>query len=129
MKAAAGGLASFVWCPNNNDVGPVTPYWPGAAYVDVPGFDGYLNTASTSQTFASFVKPTVDEIGKLTSLPIWNAETGVAGTNRSARIAQFASDMHAAGLLGFTWFNEGGYLLQSAELSALTAAVNAWNAG
>jgi hypothetical protein len=127
VKAAAGGLASFVWCPNNNDVGPVTPYWPGA--VDVPGFDGYLNTADTSQTFASFVKPTVDEISKLTSSPVWNAETGVAGTNRSARITQFVSDMHADGRVrGLTWFNEGTYLLQPAELSALTGAVNAWNA-
>lgn len=127
VKAAAGGLASFVWCPNNNDVGPVSPYWPGA--VDVPGMDAYLNTASASQTFAEFVKPTVDEIARLTSSPVWNAETGVAGTNRSARISQFVSDMHADGRVrGLTWFNEASYLLQPAELSALTTAVNAWNA-
>jgi hypothetical protein len=127
VKAAAGGLASFVWCPNNNDVGPVTPYWPGS--VDIPGMDAYLNTASASQTFASFVEPTVAEIATLTSLPVWNAETGVAGTNRSTRISQFVSDMRADGRVrGLTWFNEALWLLQPTELQALTAAVNAWNA-
>lgn len=130
IKAAAGNLAQMTWCPNNNDGGrAVTPYWPGQNLVDVVAMDAYLNTASASQTFASFIAPTVTEIRKLTSSPIWNAETGVEGTNRSARITQFVSDMHSAGLSGFTWFNEGDFLLQPAELSALTAAVNAWDAG
>ncbi|HMG64280.1 MAG TPA: glycosyl hydrolase [Streptosporangiaceae bacterium] len=128
VKAAAGGLASFAWCPNNNDVGPVTPYWPGQAFCDQAAFDGYLNTTSSSQTFSSFIAPTVAEIRKLTSGSVWNAETGVLGTNREARITAFVNDMHAAGLLGFTQFNEGDYLLDASETSALTAAVNAWNA-
>lgn len=129
IKAAAGSLASMVWCPNNNDVGPVTPYWPGQAYVDLAAFDGYLNTTNASQTFASFVEPTVAEIRKLTSGPVWNAETGVQGTNREARLTQFAQDMKSGGIAGFTWFNEGDYLLDTSETAALCAAVNAWNAG
>lgn len=135
VKAAAGGLASFVWCPNNVDVGPCAPYWPGTA--DAVGMDAYLNLASASQTYATFVKQTVDAIGKLDGIgnlasQVWNAETGVAGTSgsRSARIAQFVSDMRADGRVrGLTWFNEGSFLLSPAETSALTAAVNAWNAG
>lgn len=129
VKAAAGGLASFVWCPNNNDVGPVTPYWPGSAYVDIPAMDAYLNTASASQTFAEFIEPTVKEIQALTSEPVWNAETGVLGTNREARITQFVSDMHSSGAVrGFSWFNEGQYLVDASEAAALCAAVNTWNA-
>jgi beta-mannanase len=136
VKAAAGGLASFVWCPNNADVGPVAPYWPGPAFCDVAAADMYLNTASASQTYAEFAKQTVDQIGKLDGIgalagQVWNAETGVAGTSgsRSARIAQYVRDMRADGRLrGFAWWNEGSYLLQPAELSALTTAVNAWNA-
>lgn len=129
LKAAAGDLCQMVWAPNNNDGGrAVTPYWPGRQFVDVVAFDGYLNTASASQTYASFIAPTVAEIRKLTSQPIWNAETGVLGTNREARITQFVSDMHSAGLSGFTWFNEGSYLLDASELAALCAAVNAWDA-
>lgn len=135
IKAAAGNLAQMTWCPNNADVGPVAPYWPGPALVDVAAFDGYLNQASAGQTYASFVKQTVDQIGKLDGIgalagQVWNAETGISGTNRSARITQFVRDMHADGRVsGLTWFHEGEFLLQPAELSALTSAVNAWNAG
>ena len=129
VNAAAGGLATWVWCPNNNDVGPVTPYWPGGGTsVGLAGFDGYLNTTNASQTFSSFIAPTVAEIRKLTSGPVWNAETGVQGTNREARITAFVNDMRAAGLIGFTQFNEGDYLLDASEASALATAVNAWNA-
>ncbi len=134
VKAAAGGLASFVWCPNNVDVGPCAPYWPGTA--DVVGMDAYLNQPVASQTYATFVKQTVDAIGKLDGIgnlagQVWNAETGVAGASgtRSARIAQFAADMRADGRVrGLTWFNEGSFLLTAGELGALTTAVNAWNA-
>jgi mannan endo-1,4-beta-mannosidase len=130
IRAAAGGLAKMVWCPNNNDVGPVTPYWPGAGYVDIAGFDGYLNQDAATQTYASFIKPTVTEIRKLTStLPIWNAETGVLpGTNRAARYTQFIADMHSDGLAGFTQWNEAEYALNTPEIAAVCAAVNKWNA-
>jgi mannan endo-1,4-beta-mannosidase len=131
IRAAAGGHAKMVWCPNNNDVGPVTPYWPGAAYVDIAGFDGYLNQDAASQTYGSFVAPTVAEIRKLAgNLPIWNAETGVnPGTGRAARYAQFIADMHSDGLAGFTQWNEASFLLTTAEVAAVCAAVNKWNAG
>jgi Glycosyl hydrolase family 26 len=129
IKAAAGNLAQMTWCPNNADVGPVAPYWPGAAYVDVPAFDGYLNQPSPAQTYGTFVRQTVDQIAALTKLPVWNAETGIAGANREARITQFAADMRADGRVsGFTWWNQDGFALDAGEVSALTAAVNAWNA-
>jgi len=131
IRAAAGGHAKMVWCPNNNDVGPVTPYWPGASYVDIAAFDGYLNTNSASQTYTSFVAPTVAEIRKLAgNLPIWNAETGVnPGTTRAARYTQFIADMKADGLLGFTQWNESNFALNTTEIAAVCAAVNKWNAG
>lgn len=134
IKAAAGELAQMTWCPNNVDVGPAAPYWPGPQYVDVAAFDGYLNLASATQTYATFVKQTVDQIGKLDGIgslagQVWNAETGIEGTGRSARIAQFVGDMKADGRIsGFTWWNQDSYLLQPAELTALTTAVNAWDA-
>ncbi len=129
IRAAAGNLAQMVWCPNNADVGPVAPYWPGDNYVDIAGFDGYLNQANNSQTYASFVKQTVDEIRTLTKAPIWNAETGVnGGTNRAQRYAQFITDMHADGLAGFTHWNQDTYALSAVEVAAVCAAVNKWNA-
>lgn len=129
MRAVAGNLIRWVWCPNNNDVGSVKPYWPGDAYVDIAGFDGYLNQNSDSQTYGSFVKGTVTEIRSLTAKPVWNAETGVnPGANRLTRLIRFTADMHADGLTGFTWWNEDIFTLAGAEMTALTGAVTAWNA-
>ena len=129
IRAAAGGHAKMVWCPNNNDVGPVTPYWPGDDYVDIAGFDGYLNTDHPDSTYGSFVAGTVAEIRATgTTKPLWNAETGVGpGGDRGARYAQFIADMKSDGLLGFTQWNEGSYQLTTSEIAAVCAAVNKWN--
>lgn len=131
IRAAAGGHAKMVWCPNNNDVGPVTPYWPGDAYVDIAGFDSYLNQDSTSQTYATWTAKTVAEIRTTgTTRPLWNAESGVnPGPGRAARYTQFIADMKADGLIGFTQWNEGSFALTTAEIAAVCAAVNKWNAG
>jgi len=131
IRAAAGGHAKMVWCPNNNDVGPVTPYWPGDDYVDIAGFDSYLNQDSASQTYATWTAKTVAEIRATgTARPLWNAESGVnPGGNRAQRYTQFIADMHADGLLGFTQWNEGSFALSTAEIAAVCAAVNQWNQG
>ena len=131
IRAAAGGHAKMVWCPNNNDVGPVTSYWPGDDYVDIAGFDSYLNQDSASQTYATWTAKTVAEIRATgTTKPLWNAESGVnPGTNRAARYTQFIADMHSDGLLGFTQWNEGSFALTTAEIAAVCQAVNAWNNG
>jgi beta-mannanase len=128
VNATAGGHAKWVWAPNNNDVGPVTPYWPGASYVDVPAYDGYLNAAG--QTFASFQQGTVNEIKALTSVPIWNAECGIepADGTRLARIAPFIAGMKNAGMAGFMHWNQSPFNYSTTEIAALTGAVNAWNA-
>jgi Glycosyl hydrolase family 26 len=130
IRAAAGGHAKMVWCPNNADVGPVAPYFPGDDYLDIAGFDGYLNDNSPTLTYANFVKQTVDQIRATgTTKPIWNAETGVAPLgNRAARYTQFIADMHSDGLLGFTHWNEVSFALTTAEIAAVCAAVNKWNA-
>jgi mannan endo-1,4-beta-mannosidase len=131
IRAAAGGLSKAVWCPNNNDVGPVTPYWPGDAYVDIAGFDSYLNTTSASQTYATWTAKTVAEIRETgTTKPLWNAESGVsAGAGRITRYPQFIADMKSDGLIGFTQWNETPFDLTTAEIAAVCAAVNKWNAG
>lgn len=128
VNSTAGGLAKWVWAPNNNDVGPVTPYWPGASYVDIPAADMYIQ--NSSQTFANFHANTIREIATLTSTPVWNAETGVnpADATQPGRITQFVSDMKNAGMSGFMWWNQSPYNISGASLTALTNAVNAWNA-
>jgi hypothetical protein len=50
FEAAGASNVVWVWCPN---VGPVNwdPYYPGNAYVDVIGVDGFSNTRYGYQTF------------------------------------------------------------------------------
>lgn len=132
VNSTAGGHAKWVWAPNNADVGSVVPYWPGSGptaggYVDIPGYDGYLNAAG--QTFASFQQQTINQIKTLTNLPIWNAECSInpADSTRLARIGPFIAAMKAAGMAGFMHWNQGSYAYSTAEIAALTSAVNTWN--
>lgn len=132
IRAAAGGRAKMVWCPNNIDVGSSKPYYPGTSYVDVHAFDGYLNENSPSLTYASFVAQTPAEIRSIAGdVPIWNAETSVYNgfPNQASRYSQFIADMHSDGLLGFTHWNESSYALDASGIAAVTSAVNKWNAG
>jgi beta-mannanase len=128
INAAAPGLVTWVWAPNNADVGSVVPYYPGDAYVDIAGYDGYLNAAG--QTFASQQQITVNEIRSVTTRPIWNAECGIepADGTRLARIAPFIEGMQQAGLTGFMHWNQSPFNYSTAEIAAVTNAVNAWNA-
>jgi hypothetical protein len=133
VNASAGGHAKWVWAPNNADVGSVIPYWPGSGataggYVDIPAYDGYLSTAG--QTFANFQQQTITQIQTLTDVPIWNSECGItpADGTRLARIAPFIDAMHSAGMSGFMHWNQSPFNLSTAEIAAMAAAVNAWNA-
>lgn len=124
MKNVMGSLLTAVWCPNNNDVGAVSPYWPGSAYVDLAAADMYIN--NTGQTFASFNQGTLTEIlGLNGGGPVWNAETGIVLGTYS--ISSWVSDMASAGLYGFTIFNEGSFALSAGNIATLCAGVNAWN--
>ena len=109
----------------------MAPYWPGANYVDIAGFDGYLNQDDPNQTYSSFVAQTPAQIRALGwNGPIWNAETGVnPGSNRAQRYTQFIADMKSDGLLGFTQWNEDIYALTASEIAAVCQAVNTWNGG
>lgn len=124
----AASLITWVWAPNNADVGSVVPYWPGQQYVGLAAFDGYLKNAG--QTYANFLEQTVTQIRTLTSGPVWLAETGItpADSTRAARITGFAADLKAAGVSGFNWFNQTPFNLTAAETTTFASAVSAWNA-
>ena len=128
INSVAPGLVEWVWAPNNADVGSVVPYYPGDEYVDIPAYDGYIQSAS--QTFANFQQVTVDQIRSVTSKRIWNAECGVksADGTQPQRISQFIKDMKNAGLAGFMWWNQAPYNVTGASLQAVINGVNGWNA-
>lgn len=131
IRASAGGKATMVWCPNNNDTGAVTPYWPGENYVDIAACDSYLDQRWGVRNYTNFTKKTFDEIRATgTKKPLWNAETSVYATSgRQQLYVQFIADMKADGIIGFTHFNQGDYALTTAEITAITNAVNTWNNG
>lgn len=129
MNAIAGSQITWVWAPNiQSGATAVTPYWPGQQYVGLAAFDGYLFGAN--DTYASAIAPTVAAIRKLTSGPIWNAETGITtvDSNRATRYTKFIADMKAGGLSGFLHFNQSNYALTATESAAVVSAVNLWNA-
>ena len=83
------GNASFFWCPNIWSGGGMpdpTPRWPGAAFVDWMGFDGYIGNrfGTTYETPGALYNTTYATVAALdASLPMAIGEWGV-GHNLSA---------------------------------------------
>jgi hypothetical protein len=72
------GATNVTWVFNPNlDIGPykIADYWPGDAYVDWMGLDGY-NKGATSATFASLYGPSYAALQALSQKPIMICEIG-----------------------------------------------------
>ena len=80
------------------------PWWPGQAYVNWVGIDGYYT--SPSAVFASVFGPTIVYLRTLTHDPILITETSATpAAVQPAKIADLFQGIHLYGLLGFVWFN------------------------
>jgi mannan endo-1,4-beta-mannosidase len=80
------------------------PWWPGSAYVNWVGIDGYY--LKPSWTFASLFGPTIKAVRELTVDPILIAETAAQqSAGQPGKIADLFGGVRAYGLLGFVWFN------------------------
>jgi len=80
------------------------PWWPGSAYVNWVGIDGYY--LKPSWQFAPLFGPTIGAVRQLTDDPILIAETGaVASAGQPAKLADLFAGVRAYGLLGFVWFD------------------------
>jgi mannan endo-1,4-beta-mannosidase len=106
---------TWMWTINIMDLDPQggiiprpTPWWPGRAYVNWVGLDGYYQ--KSTWTFASMFGPTIKEVRTLTRDPILIAETGVApAAGKPAKIANLFAGVRAYGLRGFVWFDADTY--------------------
>lgn len=101
---------TWLWTVNivNNTqhgrIPPPTPWWPGSAYVNWVGIDGYY--LKPNWQFAPLFGPTIGEVRELTSDPILIAETGATpASGQPAKIADAFAGIHLYGLLGFVWFD------------------------
>ncbi|GLV59316.1 hypothetical protein KDH_61430 [Dictyobacter sp. S3.2.2.5] len=110
--------ATWVWCPNIENVSdntPISEYYPGDAYVDWTAMDGF-NWGTTSQynawlPFAKVFGPTYNDIMKITSKPMIISETGTVerGGNKAAWITDAYSvelPDNFPNIKGIVWFNQ-----------------------
>lgn len=101
---AAKVKATWIWAANVSDsqTTALAPFWPGAAYVDVVGLDGYYTHPYS--TFANVFTPTIKQVRALTGKPVLITETGanpVAGRPRA--IADLFRGAAKAGVIGLIW--------------------------
>jgi mannan endo-1,4-beta-mannosidase len=99
---------TWLWTVNiiatNGGIPAPSRWWPGSAYVNWVGIDGYYY--KPAWTFASLFGPTIKNVRALTRDPILISETGVApAAGKPAKIANLFAGLRAYGLLGFVWFN------------------------
>lgn len=105
---------TWAWVPNIPYAGstPLSSVYPGDAYVDQVGLDGYnFGTTQTWSAWTSFwdlFGPGVAQLRTLTKRPIWLGEVGSTeiGGDKGAWIRDmFASLAAHPEITGFTWFN------------------------
>jgi len=83
------------------------PWWPGRAYVDWVGVDGYYYRPSW--LFDSLFGPTIAAVRALTDDPILIAETGASpAAVQPAKIKDIFAGIRHYSLLGFVWFDAKG---------------------
>jgi mannan endo-1,4-beta-mannosidase len=127
---------TWVWTINdvwNGDPCPLRPWYPGAAYVDWVGIDGYLR--GSVDTFTSAFGRTLAILRRFArAKPTLLAESGVPwGPGWVQRLNSLYSGAHHAGLRGIVYFDgmtaNGDYRPQDhpAALKAFRRALRRWS--
>jgi glycosyl hydrolase family 26 len=98
--------ATWLWTMNIpfTHSGPVSAYWPGAAYVGIVGIDGYF--IHRSDTFTSVFGPIISQVRKFTSKPVLISETAVGPVAGPSKIGGLFAGVKADHLLGLVWFDQ-----------------------
>lgn len=127
-----GSKARYAWVMNDSDVPDVSGnrpsnFWPGAAYVDIIGVDGF-NWGGLS--FLQAMAPNLDilrAMGTTYGKPVWVTSFGTpAGSGQAAWVTDAIAQAKAKGISALIYFNynDGGtWTLNSAGLAAFKAAI------
>lgn len=101
---ASAHASNVIWSWDPDHGGsPASQWWPGAAYVDWIGVDGYQRPG---QTFSSIFGRQLANIRSFTSKPVFLAETAVApGSQQQAQIAGLFEAVRKFRLAGLVWFD------------------------
>ena len=91
-----------VWQPNHGGSW-ASEWWPGAAYVDWVGIDGYQRPG---QTFNSIFAKQLANIRSVARKPLYIAETGVQpGADQPSQISGLFAAVRKYHLTGLIWFD------------------------
>jgi mannan endo-1,4-beta-mannosidase len=107
FRAAGATNATWLWTVNSIEgaASSLSQWWPGAAWVDWAGIDGYYFQAT--DTFGSVFGSTIADIRTFSSAPLLIAETAVGTTtNRESQIDALLAGVRAERLAGVIWFDE-----------------------
>ena len=107
FRAAGAANVTWLWAVNsvNGASGALRQWWPGGAWVDWTGVDGYYFRAT--DTFDSVFGATIAKIRAFSSAPLLIAETAVGTTtNRESQIDALIAGVSKERLAGVVWFDE-----------------------
>jgi glycosyl hydrolase family 26 len=107
FRAAGADNVTWLWTVNSvtGAASSLTQWWPGAAWVDWIGIDGYYFRAT--DTFGSVLGSTIADIRTFSGAPLLIAETAVGTTaNRESQIAGLFAGVRAEHLAGVVWFDQ-----------------------
>jgi len=107
FRAAGAANVTWLWTVNSIEgaASSLSQWWPGAAWVNWTGIDGYYYQATDS--FGSLFGSTIADIRTFSSAPVLIAETAVGTTaNRESQIDALFAGVRAERLAGVVWFDE-----------------------
>jgi mannan endo-1,4-beta-mannosidase len=107
FRAAGAANATWLWAVNSIEgaASSLSQWWPGAAWVNWTGIDGYYFQAT--DTFGSVFGSTIADIRTFSSAPLLIAETAVGTTSdRESQIDALLAGVRAERLAGVVWFDE-----------------------
>lgn len=128
FRAAGASNVLWVWAPNAGGPTPISQVYPGDAYVDIIGMDGYNrgNGITGDQTPSQVFSSLLSSVRSLApSKPVLITETGT--TERAGNMATWLEQLFAfvhsqVGLIGVVYSDFGNWVLDSPQ--AVTGAAD-----
>lgn len=114
----------WTWDPSHYFVDS-RPWWPGSAYVDWVGLDGYLRVG---KTFHSIFDWQLGKVRKFTNKPVFISETSVApGLRAVPRTRSLFTAIRRYHLAGLIWFNRDR--LEKWRIQGRSTVITAYRTG
>jgi len=112
FKAEGATRVAWVWSPNivGDQTQPLPELYPGDAYVDEIGIDGYSYPRSGCPGPRELFDPTLAQVRELSQVPVAIAEVGVSTDcrDRNVWVADLFGYARTSGLVGVTWWERTG---------------------